>query len=221
LVAAGSARATTIGQFTFDDGTLASSDADPNSTASLALNGPSGVGGEDGNPPPGLIVSLPFSSAGELYQSVVITLTPAAGYELNLSSLTFDGSTSYFSPTIPSATFLAAVRSNLDGFASDIGTASWAAGHQTPGFVSILIDLSAAAFQGLSAADLAPVGGSLQLKFFLAMTSCPPVGGVNSYLDNLLVSGTTTLAPPPVPEPAAALLVVLGLAGAALRRSLS
>ncbi len=214
-VAAASADATTIAQFTFDEGDLlsiASSDTDPNSTAAFVLNGPLGVSSEDGNgnPVPGLIVGLPTSTAGELYQSFIISLTPAPGYELNLSNVQFDGSTSYFSPTIPTATFFAGVRSNLDGFASDIDTASWSAGHQTPGFVSVVMDLSGAAFQGLSAADLAGIGGSLQLKFFFAMTSTPVVGGVNSAVDNVVVHGTST-----VPEPASAFLLALALAGVA------
>jgi hypothetical protein len=77
------------------------------------------------------------------------------------------------------ATYLAALRTNLDGFASDVGTLSWTAASDTPDFVTLSIDLSAAMFQGLSVADLAGVGGSLQLKFLFAMTSCPPIGGVN------------------------------------------
>lgn len=214
--AAVSADATTIAQFTFDEGDLssiASSDTDPNSTAGFVLNGPLGISVEAGNPVPSLVVSLPFSNAGELYQSAIITLTPAAGYELNLSSLQFDASRFFGVDGIPTATYLAAIRSNLDGFASDVGTLSWTASHNTSDFVTLAIDLSAAAFQGLSVADLAGVGGSLQLKFFFAMTSQPPIAGVNSFVDNIVVNGTTTS----VPEPASALLLgtIAGLAGLA------
>jgi hypothetical protein len=214
--AGGSARATTIAQFTFDEGDLnaiASSDADPNSTAAFVLNGPLGISSSDGagNPVPGLVVSLPASAAGELYQSAIITLAPAAGFELNLSSLQFDASR--FFGAEGTATYLAAVRSNLDGFASDAGTVSWEAAAGTSDFVTLSMDLSAAMFQGLSAADLAGVGGSLQLKLFFAMTSTPPVAGVNSFIDNILVSGTTS-----VPEPAVAFLLLTAFAACSRRR---
>ena len=218
--AAVSADATTIAQFTFDEGDLnaiASTDTDPNSTAGFVLNGPLGIGVADGagNPAPGLIVSLPFSNAGELYQSAIITLTPAAGFELNLSSLQFDASRFFGVEGVPTATYLAALRTNLDGFGSDVGTLSWTASHDTSDFVTLAIDLSAAAFQGLSVADLAGVGGSLQLKFFFAMTSDPAIAGTNTFIDNILVNGTTTS----VPEPVSALLLATALAGgAALRR---
>jgi len=218
-VVAASADATTIAQFTFDEGDLyaiASSDTDPNSTAAFVLNGPLGIGGAtgEGNPVPGLTVSLPFSVAGELYQSAIIALTPAAGYELNLSSIQFDASR-FFGAGGPSATYLAAIRTNLDGFASDAGTVSWTAAPGTSDFVTLSMDLSAAMFQGLSAADLAGVGGSLRLGFFFAMTSSPPIAGVNSFVDNIVVNGTTSS----VPEPASALLVAAALVGLVRRRA--
>jgi hypothetical protein len=212
-LAAHSAHATTIAQFTFVEGDLysiASSDADPNSAAGFLLNGPLGVDITAGNPAPGLVVSLPFSNAGELYQSAIITLTPAAGYELNLSSLQFDASRFFGAEGIPSATYLAAIRTNLDGFASDVGAVSWIAAHDTSDFVTLSIDLSAALFQGLSVADLAGVGGTLKLEFFFAMTSDPAIAGVNTFVDNIVVNGTGS-----VPEPASALLVAIGLASLA------
>ena len=208
-LAAVSADATTIAQFTFDEGDLyaiSSSDTDPNSTAGFVLNGPLGVDTGAGNPAPGLVVSLPFSNAGELYQSAIITLAPAAGYELNLSSLQFDASRFFSVDGVPSATYLAAVRTNLDGFAADVGAVSWTATPGTSDFVTLSIDLSAAMFQGLSAADLAGVGGSVKLEFFFAMTSDPAILGVNSFVDNIAVSGTSS-----VPEPASALLLATAL----------
>jgi hypothetical protein len=207
-LAAAPADATIIAQFGFDEGDLfaiASSDADPTSLAGFGLNGPLGISG-NGNPAPSLIVSLPQSTAGETFQSFTVSLTPNAGFELNLASVQFDASRLLEAKKLTEATFLAAVRTNLDGFASDVGTLSWLASPSTPDFVTLSIDLSAAMFQGLSQADLASVGGSLQLKFFFAMTSTPAIPGVNSLVDNVIVNGET------VPEPAAALLLLPAIA---------
>ena len=216
LFAAASARATTIADFTFSEGSIyaiASSDADPNSTATFVLNGPLGSS-VDGNPGPGLTVSLPFSNAGELYGSGIVQLTPAAGHELDLTSLSFDASQFLDASGISSATYLAAIRSNLDGFASDLGTFSWTALTSPPGFTNLSLDLTGAAFQGLDAAALAGVGGSLQLEFFFAMTSSPAIAGVNSVIDNVVVNGTT----PAVPEPAAGVLLGAAALGCLARR---
>jgi hypothetical protein len=204
-----SADATTIAQFTFNESMLAdiaSSDSDPNSTASFLLGGPLGLDVTSGTPAPSLIVSLPFATGGVLSSSFGIELTPEAGFELNLASLQFDARRLFTDPGAPSATFFAALRSNLDGFAADVDTVSFTASPSTDDWQTFMLDLSASAFQGLSAADLAGVGGSLQLRFYFGMTSDPEIAGVNSQVDNVLVSGTT------VPEPAAALLFVAAFA---------
>ena len=222
-LAVSSAHATTIAQFGFDEGSLysiASTDSDPNSTAAFVLNGPLGVTTEagTGNPIPGLMVSLPDASGGALFQSFIIALTPEAGSELNLSSLEFDARRLLTSDGASSAVYLAAVRSNLDGYASDIGSVSWTATHETDDWVTLAMDLSGAALQGLSAEDLASVGGSLRLMLFFGVTSDPQIPGVNENIDNVIVTGT--VPPPPVPEPSAALLLAPALLALAGRRRL-
>jgi len=162
---------------------------------------------------PALQVSLPFATGGVLSGSFLISLTPAAGHALDLTSLQFDASrfldTGYGAT---SATYYAAVRTNLDGFASDVAAISWAAAPGTTDYETFSIDLSAAMFQNLTPAALASVGGALKFEFFFGMTSDPAIIGVNSSVDNVRVFGNT------VPEPAGVLLVAIVLAGLLLRR---
>jgi len=143
-----------------------------------------------------------------------LTLTPALGFELNLESLQFDGSRQFFQPAIPSAVFLVSLRSNLDGFASDVDTSFWNAGSDPTGFTTLSLDLSTAPFQGLTASTLAGVGGSLQLALYFGQFSSADFSLLN-HIDNVVVNGTTA-----VPEPAVSGLLATALLGLALRASL-
>jgi probable HAF family extracellular repeat protein len=209
LLATARADATVIAEYDFTGGSLASADGEPNSTAgplvlSLATTGIAAPG----NPAPGLRITFKPT----ITVSVVLgtlTLTPAPGYALNLESLTFDASLQYESQAgTGQAPFGIGVRSNLDGFASLLGSTSWFASASTPGFAARSIDLSS--LQGLTAETLAGVGGSLQLQLLVGGGSILIDPDITT-IDNLVVNGTV------VPEPGPLALLAVGLGGLALR----
>jgi hypothetical protein len=125
------------------------------------------------------------------------TLSAAAGFELDLSSLTFDvarggGGT-------PRGY---AVRSSADGFATNLSTADVLT--VRPTYTPISIDLTGAAFQNLP---------SLTFRVY----SYSPAAGSSVDYDNIVVNGNLSV----VPEPTASAVLLLGAAaglGAKRRR---
>jgi hypothetical protein len=211
LAIAAPSRAASLAQYSFDGGSLASSDTDPNTVASaLALSATSAVG-SNGNPAPGLNVLMAYNVSGfaNRAEALTINLTPTGAAELSLASLQLDGSRQYVQQAVPTAAFHVVLRSNLDGFASDVASASWNASNSTPDFVTPVLSLASPAFQDLSASDLAGVGGSLQLRLYFAMTNLSDLASI-SFIDNVAVNGSTV-----VPEPATGALLALGLLGVA------
>lgn len=126
---------------------------------------------------------------------VQFTVTPDANTQMDLSSFTFDaarggtnGPRGY------------AVRSSVDGFAGNIATADITANR--PNFAAFNVPLSAASFQGLTAAT----------TFRLYVYS--PSNTSTVEFDNLTLNGTTS----PVPEPASAGAAIAMLGGLLVRR---
>jgi hypothetical protein len=90
-----------------------------------------------------LIQSTTPAQAVANNQYFQFTVTPETGFELDLSSLTFDAT----SNTPPSGWVL---RSSLDGFATDLATADVPTSFPT--LTPVSIDLTGAAFQAISSA---------------------------------------------------------------------
>ncbi len=154
-------QADTLALYEFNGSSPASSDTDPNSTAgNMGVGGLVSIAGGVGLPGSALVFTCGFD-AGSSCGDAPFILAPAAGFELNLQSLSFrvndvrpNGSTYGGSGCLQLST-------NLDGYASVVGRGCWAI--QAPGTTpTFTIDLSAAAFQHLNAQNLP--GGSLGLR---------------------------------------------------------
>ena len=134
--------------YTYDDGsgggTTAPNQVDPNATASNTTYGP-GTGSNSffGGNPGQAIAANGFNSAGfDADDYFGLEVSPNSGFELDLSSLTFDTRRSSTGP--PSLE----LRSSLDNYASTVATGT--ASTSFPGTVSF--DLSGAAFQDVTSA---------------------------------------------------------------------
>jgi hypothetical protein len=142
------------------------------------------------------------------------SITADSGFQLNLQSLSMDvGSTGVNAngagdpTTANTASF--AIRSNLDGFSSTIGTMTATATNGTTVWTTGSVDLSGAAFQGLS--DI-----TFRMYIHDSFDQTIPSGftGVNRF-DNVIVVGTVT----PIPEPTSILTLSSALLGGfAVRR---
>lgn len=123
---------------------------------------------------------------------IEFTLSADTGYTLNLSNLTVDLQRSN-SPGAASDWF---VRSSLDSYASTIGTNSSAIPVFSDPFANFEIDLSGAAFQGLTSDVTFRLYG---------------YGGANTNSslrhDNLVINGSAV-----IPEPASAATLLVGAA---------
>jgi hypothetical protein len=196
-----SAQADIIVQYDFNTN-LSPTTIAPNVTASPATGAPGvpmfGLDSTGGNtyaqlmPFPGATTGATAVSTNSYFQ---FTVAPAGGFALDLTSLEFDSSRG--GPAIPRGWV---VRSSLDGFASnlagptDVPTAD-------PIFTHYAIDLSGAAFQGLTS----------PLTFRIYSYVVDPSFQVMEY-DNLTVTGTVVPVTAAVPEPSSlALLVVVGV----------
>ena len=124
------------------------------------------------------------------------TITPTAGYMLNLGgngALTFDISRN---AVITSWTFSYAVRCSLDGYASDIATGSISANNS---WVNQSVNLSSA-FNSQA--------GGVTFRIVVWDNATPLASGYNfGNVDNVILNGTVA----PVPEPVNTALGVFGL----------
>jgi len=123
------------------------------------------------------------------------TVTPTAGYQMNLTDLNFDCSlTSDYADKWGTWQ----VRTSVDGFVADVGSAITLTAPSTA-WTTKTIDLSGPAFQGL---------GSLEVRLYTSASETS--SNLVLRTDNITLGGGV------VPEPAA--LALLGLGAAALLR---
>jgi len=176
-----------IANYTFNN-SLASTGGDPNtSEGNIALVGlpNSSFDAVNGNPAPALRLSATdlnnVFNAGKYFQ---FTVTGLSGATLNLTSLTFDTASSDAARTGHWA-----VRSTFD-LNTDLGTGTISG----TGFTGSSVDLSGAAFQGITAVTFRVYGWD---------DSPSP----DLLFDNVVLNGTVV----PVPEPINVALGVFGL----------
>jgi len=131
---------------------------------------------------------------------VEFTLTAGLGYEMDLSSLTFN-----FARNNSSAPNQIFVRSSIDSFGSNLYTSSFPS--TIPNYNSANISLSAGSFQNLT--------GSVTFRIYAYHGSGSTSLGSPLYLDNLTLNGIT--APVVIPEPGSLALGGLGLLILAVR----
>lgn len=198
------ARAAELASYDFDN-TRASTDTEPNSTAGDFFDGPgvAAVYSVLGTPPPSLginyaqIDGTSEAAAVAAGDYVAFTVTPALGYDLDLTSLTYAciGGAPSFGPI----TFF--VRSSVDGYVATLDTVTRT--NQFP--TGNTVDLSGASFQNLTAATTFRVylydGGN---------NSTDDAGRV----DDFVLNGTVLV----VPEPSALFLLAVTTAAARLWR---
>jgi len=114
------------------------------------------------------------------------SLEPEAGYVLNLTSLEFKAARG--GASVPRGWV---VRSSLDAYAADIGTADIPS--QRPNWTNYSLDLSGALYQNIS--------GPVTFRFYVYS----PAAGSTIEFDDITLNGTA------VPEPAAWTLLATGL----------
>jgi hypothetical protein len=212
LLAAPAAYSAELAKYEFTSSTRATTDTDLNSTATTLDNG-AGISATDstyhttvGNPAPSLRTK---SSTTTTTESLAVTgddyyeftLTPVTGFEVDLTTLTFDynktGSNAH------TANFF--VRSSIDSFASTIGSIATVSGTTTTTFSNASLSLSAAQYQNLTSA----------VTFRIYMFDNSGGAAETDLLDNVILNGTVAV----VPEPSTWAMMVLGagLLGAAQR----
>ncbi|MBI1368812.1 MAG: hypothetical protein GC162_09195 [Planctomycetes bacterium] len=203
-MAASASQAATIAQYTFPGDGLAPtttganvSVGNVNFTGSGASQNVIGIGVVAVNAAGGAGNAATAVSTNSFLQ---FTVTPDGGFALNLASLAFKS-------TVGSTGSGYVVRSSVDGFAATLSTS--VVPTSFPTFTDFLIDLSGAAFQGLTTAT------TFRIYTFIG-------GGAGNpalAYDDLTLNGTVDAAGITAPEPASAtMLGLLGLAVAARRR---
>lgn len=201
--AAAPAHAETIAEYTFAFRSFSPTTVAPGITASdiNALGSLAIV--EPGNPVPDTLFLGITPPATDPDQAVAndqffqFTVAPEAGYQFDLSTLSFIGAKGGSSS--PRGWVL---RSSLDDFGSTIATSVIEA--TSPTFEWFGVDLGSA-FRDVDT-DLT----------FRVYGFAPPTSGIGLFFDNIVLDGQVALAP--VPEPATFGLMGLGLAALAFKR---
>jgi PEP-CTERM motif len=208
LLAAPAAYAVELAKYEFALQTRTSTDTDSNSTATDLTNGAGITATEStyyttaGNPAPSLRTASATTSNTEALavsgnDYYTFTLTPVAGFKVNLTTLTFD-----YAITGVNMTGNFSIRSSIDSFASDIGSTATTS---STTFSNASISLSAAQYQNLTSA----------VTFRIYIFDDKPGPEETDLLDNVTLNGTVAA----VPEPSTWAMMGLGvgLLGAAQR----
>lgn len=182
---AGSLDAAVLSQYNFTGSVRTSSDSDLNSTATDFTDGPGITGTIDagrGNPLPSISPDLGTTAntqalalSGNDY--FTFTITPAGGFQLNLTSITFD------SAVFGNITATFFVRSSVDNFTTDLGTVTTS----STTFTNTNISLTGAPFQNVTTS----------LSFRLYVFDNQDNGNRGGLLDNIVLNGVTILIPEP------------------------
>jgi hypothetical protein len=179
--------------------------APPTSTAAnlsandLNATGSSALLTSSGGPPDTLFMGKLLATAADSVSGnryFQFTITPDSGYQLDLTSLTFDVARG--GASTPRGWVL---RSSVDGFASDIATDEILT--QQPTFTAVSVGLAGASYQGLT--------GDLTFRVYGYMPSQGPLIGL--YFDNLSLNGGVSLVPEPGEYAAVAAAGLLAWAG--------
>lgn len=227
LLLAGPANAAVLAQYLFSGNSDATTDMDPNSTATSLGIGDLGseFGSENGfstttipgnTLPSNATVPVRFvrGSVTATNQTGALngddyfkfTLTPDASFQANLTDLFFDfsGNGASSDPTTNTISFF--VRSSVNSYASNIGgTASVTKdGNTAATYQRHSVDLSAAEFQGLTS--------DVEFRLYIYQTSSS--SSDVARFDNLTLNGNVVA----VPEPSVAILAGLGFLGLLRRR---
>lgn len=156
---------------------------------------------ETGNAAPSLAIrdatTTSESAAVAANAYISLTLTPASGYQLDLSNLTVDLQTSNVNSP-PRSVFL---RSSVDAYTATLGTAGFGtppAGFSNGAFTNFSFDLSS--LVGVTT----PV--TLRLYYYNGGTGSPASDSLRN--DNVTVNGAVSAV---VPEPVSAGMVVAGM----------
>lgn len=194
------AHATIIVQYTFPGSSFSPTATAANTTATPVNDTGSSADLEPGSTLPNsifleqLILSTTPAAAVANNQFFQFTTTPTPGFELDLTSLTFDAGRG--GGSTPRGFVL---RSSLDGFASDIATGTIPT--VQPTLTPFSIDLSGISFQGITSA--------LTFRIYGFTPSAPLVG---VFYDDLTLNGTVVSAQA-VSEPGTLTMVGMGLLG--------
>lgn len=212
LVSQASQAAVIVG-YAFDSSSFASTASDTNAigggfTFGGGFSGGTGMSTSGGDPAPAPFIrsSVTTEAVGTSSSDYVsLTVNPAVGFQLNLTSLSFDFSfESQGGVTVPAKSMNVVLRSSIDGYAANIGSANSKAATASVSFVNGSFSLNTSGFQSLS--------GPVEFRLYLTDDSTLASDVVR--LDNLMLNGTVDA----IPEPSGMILGTLGLAGMVWKR---
>jgi hypothetical protein len=192
---AGNSSAAMIVQYTFPGSAFAPTTVAPNTSSTDVNDTGSSADLEPGAALPNsafleqLILSTTPAAAVANNQFFQFTTTPNAGFELDLTSLTFDAGRG--GASTPRGFVL---RSSLDGFSTDIATATIPT--VQPTLTNFSIDLTGAAFQNINTAVTFRIYGF-----------APAANGVGNFYDNLTLNGEV-VTEAVVPEPSSVTMAI-------------
>lgn len=184
------AKADVLANYPFTGSSRASTDTDPNSSASLITDGAGIVSSIDavrGNPTPSLGISADQidgtsnATAVTANDYVTFTLTPVTS--MSLTNLTLDAANYTNDGTFSAESFF--LRSSVDAFAANVGTTQNILAGSNGVFAPFSFSLAGAGFQN--------VASPIEFRIYFQDTNSDPDRGV--LLDNIIVNGTAAAVP--------------------------
>lgn len=207
-----SSSAALLADYQFASGSTASGDAEANSTASAMGNSAGFAAIYENLNAYGR--SSVVDAAGSTADYFEFTVTPASGFKLNLTSLSFG--TAFYGNQAPAGQASYFVRTSLDGFTSNIGSTftvdyqrtTIPADHPTTPF-----PLPTFTDQNVALDSLNP-GNNQAVTFRIYITDTTTSPDRLTAIDNVQLNGELLA----IPEPSAAVLMGLATAGLCCRR---